>query len=158
MTHAVQPSFEPPQWPQAVLRFVVRCDPMRDAIFGDLHEEFVHDVVRPMAADVARVLYSTYARPRSSSRDAGFAVWALAVLVVGIVANTIAFTAVQDMQRPAEHGGSIVLSAFGIGGFVLLLACAGVAAVVICAGPRWRRKGPQGCSRVAPRVSPDMRA
>lgn len=46
MTPMPQHSFSPPRWPQVVLRLVLPCDPMRDSIFGDLHEEFMIDSAR----------------------------------------------------------------------------------------------------------------
>jgi hypothetical protein len=49
-------SIAPPRWPQAALRAVLPDDPMRDAIVGDLHEEFVHDAARVGPAR-ARVWY-----------------------------------------------------------------------------------------------------
>ena len=38
--HAVS---HPPHWAQGLLRAAIPCDPMRDAIIGDLHEEFVRE-------------------------------------------------------------------------------------------------------------------
>jgi hypothetical protein len=35
---------EPPRWTQALLCSTLPCDSIRDAILGDLHEEFLHDV------------------------------------------------------------------------------------------------------------------
>jgi hypothetical protein len=74
---------------------------------------------------------------RDIGGDAGFAVLALFVLAVGIVVNTMLFSAIES-QGPGRS------SAAGIGGVILLLACVVVAAVVMCAGPRWRRKRSRG--------------
>lgn len=189
MTHAREPLPGPPRWPLAVLRSVLTCDPMRDAIFGDLHEEFVRDAERlglprararyrrraasivthavwdslcwrgwmssdpisdraqhaadrtalPQSGDVARALRETSVMARSVGGDLGLAVLALGVLLAGIVINTIVFSAVEATQPPASEG-SLLLSAFGVGSFVILLASAGVSAVILCAGPRWRRR------------------
>ena len=59
---------------------------------------------------------------------------AFAVLGVGIVANTVLFSAVRGAPRQA------LPSAVGIGGTALALLSAGIAAVVLCAGPRWLRR------------------
>ena len=179
---ASEPSLQPPRWAQALLRFAVPCDPMRDAILGDLHEEFTHDVaqagvqrarvryVRRSAGIVAHALSdavicrswvstvpavppqhatgsshagngegraSASGRVRGTGSDAGFAVVALFVVVVAIVVNTMLFSATQAR-------GPRVSSAAGIGGVVLLVACVTIAAVVICAGPRWRRNRKRG--------------
>lgn len=36
----------PPRWPRAALYIVLPSDPMRDAIVGDLHEEFLKDTAQ----------------------------------------------------------------------------------------------------------------
>jgi hypothetical protein len=69
---------------------------------------------------------------RGIAAYAGFAALALSVLVVGIVVNTMLFSATGPQ-------GGHMSSAAGIGGVALLLACVAIAAVVMCAGPRWRR-------------------
>jgi hypothetical protein len=159
--------------------FALPCDPMRDAILGDLHEEFVRDVgeVGPRRARMRHVSRAagimTHALSDSAIRRswvsrepaagtmrdaasaaaqlqdvavsravaghvrgiaayAGFAALALSVLVVGIVVNTMLFSATGPQ-------GGHMSSAAGIGGVALLLACVAIAAVVMCAGPRWRR-------------------
>lgn len=187
MTHALSQTFEPPRWPQALMRFVLPCDPMRDAIFGDLHEEFVQDarelgprrararygrraasivghavsdslrwrswvstppadathIARPSSAtairgDTTRSLRSGFAGARSLRGHGVFAILALGVMAVAVVVNTLVFTMVGGTPPDATHGGSLLTSAAGIGGVVLLIACAIVAAVFLCAGPRWR--------------------
>ena len=59
---------EPPQWSRAMLRIVLPCDPMRDAIFGDLREDFVHETAE---------LGIRRARARYHRRAAGIAAYAL---------------------------------------------------------------------------------
>ena len=61
-------SAEPPQWSRAMLRIVLPCDPMRDAIFGDLREDFVHETAE---------LGIRRARARYHRRAAGIAAYAL---------------------------------------------------------------------------------
>lgn len=182
MTHP-SASMEPPRWPRALLRFVLPCDPMRDAIFGDLHEEFTRDAeqlgvrrararyvsqtagiithaladalrwrswvstapaMEPItptssgrAANGALVHESLRARAAGVGRHAGLAVVAIGVLVAGIVVNTVLFSAVKDAARPLGGESALLSSAMGAGAVVLLLLCAGVAAAVLCAGPRW---------------------
>lgn len=91
----------------------------------------------PAAGALGVPRLSVYARARTVGGDAGFAVLALFVLAVGIVVNTMLFTAIEPQ-------GPRVSSAAGIGGVALLLACVVIAAIVMCAGPRWRRKPPRG--------------
>ena len=169
-------SFQPPRWARTLLLLALPCDPMRDAILGDLHEEFLDDVVernarsararyvRRTAGIVVRALSDAMiqrewvstgpvARPQlatESSRPdaqrqasasarasaaggfAAFVVIALIVLAVAVVGNTILFSA-----NAARHTNASSLA--GIGGLALLVACVGFAAIVVCAGPRWRR-------------------
>ena len=68
---------------------------------------------------------------------AGFSILALVVVVAGVVVNTMLFSAAQPQSPRAS-------SAAGIGGVALLVACVAIAAVVMCAGPRWRRKRVRG--------------
>ncbi len=156
---------------------------MRDAILGDLHEEFTHDVadvgvrrahlrhVSRTTGIAARALSdSAICRSWVSTEPAGeagrgagsgpahaaggsppvvlrrtraivgaasFPILALFVVVVGVVVNTMMFSAAQP-QSPR------VSSAAGIGGVALLLACVVIAAIVLCVGPRWRRKRLRG--------------
>jgi hypothetical protein len=61
----------------------------------------------------------------------------LLVVVVGVVVNTMMYSAAQPQTTR-------VSSAAGIGGVALLLACVAIAAIVLCVGPRWRRKRLRG--------------
>ena len=156
-------SVEPPRWARAILRFVLPCDPMRDAILGDLNEEFVRDT-RETSARCARTRYVrsvaeivTYAvadalrwrswtsaqldesppsRAPGAGLHAGLAAVAVGVLIAGILVNNIAFTAVKN-AAPAAGQEVHVSSALGAAAVVLLVACASAAAAVLCAGPRW---------------------
>lgn len=49
-------SIDPPPWLRLLLRVVLPCEAMREAIFGDLHEEYVRDVAR-MGPEAARRRY-----------------------------------------------------------------------------------------------------
>jgi len=174
-------SFQPPRWAHALLLLALPCDPMRDAILGDLHEEFLDDVVEhsPRSARARYVRRSTgivvralsdamirrewvstgpVAGPQliteSSRREAqhhasgsgrvstaggfaAFVVFALIVLAVAVVVNTILFSANAARHT---HASSVA----GIGGVALLVACVGFGAIVVCAGPRWRRNRRRG--------------
>jgi hypothetical protein len=154
---------------------------MRDAIVGDLHEEFLDDVVergarsargryvRRTAGIVVRALSDAMIRRewvstgpvatpqlipegsrRKSQRGAsssahvstagGFAmlvVVAIIVLALAVVVNTILFSANAARQTHAS-------SAAGIGGVALLVGCVAFGAVIVCAGPRWRRNRRRG--------------
>lgn len=161
---------QPPRWARALLRLALPCDPIRDAILGDLHEEFLDDAAergaqsararyaRRTAGIVIRALFDamlwrewvstgpvpetqlvTASSPRAAHRHAspaggfaGFVIVALVVLGVAVVANTILFSASAARHAHASR-------AAGIGGVALLVACVGVGALVMCAGPRWRR-------------------
>ena len=170
----MQPSLQPPRWARALIQLALPCDPMRDAILGDLHEEFLDDadeggarsarlryvqrtagiVVRalsdamimrewvstgPAAAPqlVAESSHRTQHRASSAGGFAGFVMVALLVLGVAVVANTMLFSAGGPRHQHAS-------SAAGIGGVALLVACVGVGALVVCAGPRWRGKRRRG--------------
>ena len=126
MTHASHSLLEPPRWTHAVLRFALSCDAMRDAILGDLHEEFLHDL-----AEVG------VRRTRAIVGAATFPLLALFVVAIGVVVNTMMFSAAQPQSPRAT-------SAAGIGGVALLAACVAIAAIVLCVGPRWRRKRLRG--------------
>lgn len=76
-------------------------------------------------------------RARAVLGAAGFPLLALLVVVVGVVANTMMFSAAE----PRSAGAS---SAAGIGAVTLLVAFVAVAAIVLCVGPRWRRKRLRG--------------
>ena len=170
MTDVAEALVQPPRWARALLLLALPCDPIRDAILGDLHEEFLDDAAergapsararyaRRSAGIVVRALSdamlwrewvstgpatepqlvtasSHRATPRRASSAGGFAgfvIVALVVLGVAVVANTILFSA-----SAARHAHAS--TAAGIGGVVLLVACVGFGAVVVCAGPRWRR-------------------
>ena len=166
-----EPLLQPPRWARAFLLFALPCDPIRDAILGDLHEEFLDDAeergvrlararyVRRTAGIVAHALSDAMiwrewvstgpvaapqqppakipARSGAAGAFAGFVVVALVVLAMGVVVNTILFSATQAR---GTHGSS----AAGIGGVTLLVACVGIGAVVVCAGPRWRRNRRRG--------------
>jgi len=71
-------------------------------------------------------------RWRGVAEVAGCTSLALVVLVAGIAANTMLFSATQ--ARDAR-----VTSAAGLGGIVLLVASVAVAAMLMCLGPRWLR-------------------
>jgi hypothetical protein len=173
-------SFQPPRWARVLVLLALPCDPMRDAILGDLHEEFLDDVVehstrsararyvRRTAGIVVRALSDAMiqrewvstgpvaspqriteisrreAQPRANASTrvsaaggfAAFVVVALIVLAVAVVVNTILFSA----NAPHAH----VSSAASIGGVALLVACVGFGAIVLCAGPRWRRNRKRG--------------
>ena len=183
MTRAFQSLLEPPRWTQALLRFALSCDSMRDAILGDLHEEFTHDLaevgvrrarlrhVSRTTGIATRALFdSAICRSWVSTEPAGeagrgagsgpahaaggsppvvlrrtraivgaasFPILALFVVVVGVVVNTMMFSAAQPQSPRAS-------SAAGIGGVALLVACVAIAAIVLCVGPRWRRKRLRG--------------
>ncbi len=64
---------------------------------------------------------------------ASFPLLALSVVVIGVVINTMMFSA-------AQPDGPRASSAAGIGGVALLLAFVALAAIILCLGPRWRRK------------------
>lgn len=166
-----EPLPQPPRWARAFLQFALPCDPIRDAIIGDLHEEFLDDAterglrlararyVRRTAGIVVRALSDALiwrewvsvgpaaaeppAAVRASVRRgavgsfAGFVIVALVVLAAAVVANTILFSANQARGTHAS-------SAAGIGGVALLVACVGIGAVIMCAGPRWRRNRRRG--------------
>jgi len=156
---------------------------MRDAILGDLHEEFLHDLAevgvrrahiryasRTTGITVRALFDSAICRSWVSTEAAGeagrgtvsgpanaaggspsvvlqrtrailgatsFPLLALVVVVVGVVVNTMMFTAAQPQGPRAS-------SAAGIGGVALLVACVAIAAMVLCVGPRWRRKRVRG--------------
>jgi len=168
--HISEASTRPPRWTRMLLDLALPCGPMRDAILGDLHEEFAHDArdmdlrranarhLRRCADIVTRALLDAAicrnwvssapvtetlreagevkATPRRAPAmigDAGFAAVALFVLLVGVVGNTLLFSA-------TETQGARVSSAAGIGGVALFVASVVVAATVMCVGPRWRRK------------------
>ena len=164
--HVGQPLTQPPRWARAFLFLALPCDPMRDAILGDLHEEFLDDAaergvrlarvryVRRTAGIVIHALSDAMiwrewvstgpvaapqlavkapARSGGAGAFAGFVSIALIVLAMAVVVNTILFSATQAR---GTHGTS---AAAGVGGVALLVACVGIGAVVMCAGPRWRR-------------------
>ena len=181
MTRASDSFLEPPRWTQALLRFALPCNSTRDAILGDLHEEFVHDLAEvgvgrarfrhvsrttgitaravfdsamcrrclsaePAAGETGRPTTNPgvgAARPvvlrrtRAVIGAASFPLIALFVIVVGVVVNTMMFSAAQPQSPRAS-------SAAGIGGVALLIACVAIAAIVLCVGPRWRRKRLRG--------------
>ena len=184
MTHASNPLLEPPRWTQALLLHALPDESLRDAILGDLHEEFLHDVadvgvrrarvrhvsratgiaaravfdsavcqswvstepaaeVRPAAVSGAAhpafgdSLLVVLRRVRAIFGATSFSILALFVVVVGVVVNTMLFSAAEPRSPRAS-------SAAGIGGVALLLACVALAAIVLCVGPRWRRKRLRG--------------
>jgi hypothetical protein len=180
VTRASDSFLEPPRWTQALLRFALPCDSTRDAILGDLYEEFTYDLadvgvrrarlrqVSRTTGIAARALFDSAicrgwvsAEPaegvgrspadvaaggsppvvirhaRTIVGAAGFPLLALFVVVIGVVINTMMFSAAQpDTSRGAP--------AAGIGGVALLLAFVALAAVILCLGPRWRRKRLRG--------------
>lgn len=76
-------------------------------------------------------------RVRAAIGAASFSILALFVVVVGVVVNTMLFSATQPQSPRAS-------SAAGIGGVALLLACVAIAVIVLCVGPWWRRKRLRG--------------
>ena len=181
MTDIAETLPQPPRWARALVLLALPCDPIRDAILGDLHEEFLDDAIergnrsararyaRRSAGIVVRALSdamiwrewvstgpvaeqqlvsersrgdaqrltSSAARLSAAGGFAGFVGVALIVLAVAVVANTILFSANAARHTPAS-------SAAGIGGVALLVASVGFGAIVMCAGPRWRRKRRRG--------------
>jgi len=175
----------PPRWLDAPLRVALPSDALREAILGDLHEEFQLDVqtlgertarLRHLSRAVGIVLHaltdaairrawaegdssadaaqgssppwapaSTSAsvapagagRWRAAAQVGGCTALALLVLVVGIVANTMLFSA-------AQLGGARVSSAAGAGGIAVLLASVVLAVMLVCLGPRWLRRSARG--------------
>lgn len=167
MTEFAEGLLEPPRWARAFVLLALPCDPIRDAILGDLHEEFLDDAaghgvrsararyVRRTAGIGARALMDAVmwrewvsgdevvapsrvpathrARGRGAAGSfAGFVVLALFVLTGAAVVNTLLFSA---SRARGGHGSS----AAGVGAVVLLVACVGIGAVVVCVGPRWRQ-------------------
>jgi len=169
VTDIAEPLVQPPRWARAFLLLALPCDPMRDAILGDLHEEFLDDAiehgtrsararyVRRTVGIAVRALSDAMiwrewvstgriAEPQLVTKDpraalprvsaaggfAGFVVVALIVLAVAVVVNTILFSA-----NAARHAHAS--SAAGVGGVALLVASVCFGAIVMCAGPRWRR-------------------
>ena len=80
---------------------------------------------------------------------AGVLAATLGVLAVGIVANTLLFDSVRHVPRAAPSAGA-THSALGVAAVVLSLVCAGAAAVVLCAGPRWLRRRAATARRAEP--------
>ena len=76
-------------------------------------------------------------RTRAIVGAATFPLLALFVVAIGVVVNTMMFSAAQPQSPRAT-------SAAGIGGVALLAACVAIAAIVLCVGPRWRRKRLRG--------------
>jgi hypothetical protein len=173
---------------------------MREAIFGDLHEEFVRDVAqlgvesarsryrKRVLEIVAHAVWDTFrwrtwastqasdlmfgqrgrqqheleeTRVRETARERrrigqaiGFTLLGFVVLVIGIVVNTSVFAIVGEPATTlnGSHAGvqadglraSVLPVVLGIASILLMVASATVAALVICIGPRWRRR------RIAP--------
>ncbi len=178
----------PPQWAIALLERTLPRDPLRDAILGDLHEEFVDDVLRvgdalarmrctrralgiaayasfdrllcrswvsedspsPRLGDAsatasAKAPVAAAARAAALQGVARYAIIALlgfVVLLVGIVGNTMLFSAIEPTSARATSVRAT--SVAGVGGVVLFVACAAAAAIIVCAGPRWRRRRLRG--------------
>jgi len=173
--NVAESAFRPPRWAAGLLLLALPCDPMREAILGDLHEEFLDDIaerggrsararyVQRTASIVVRALTDAMIRrqwvstgpvatqqlaaegsrsnaQRRASAAGGFAVLvvvALIVLALAVVVNTILFSANAARQT---HVSSVA----GVGGIALLVACVGFGAIVVCAGPRWRRNRRRG--------------
>ena len=76
---------------------------------------------------------SVFGRQMRFDLAAGFPLLALFVVVVGVVVNTMIFSAAQVQSARAS-------TAAGVGGVALLVAFVAIAAIVLCVGPRWRRK------------------
>jgi hypothetical protein len=163
----------PPSRARAVVHAVLPDDPMRDAIVGDLHEEFVREaecvgpdeararyrrraagVVAHAAVDVLRGRRWASATPpaepspapgrtpagrarRAGRAELGVGALALGVLLVGIVVNTMLFA---GFRQAPPAGGAAMSAAVRVAAAALGLGCAAVAAVVLCAGPRWLRR------------------
>ena len=119
-----EPLLQPPRWARALLLLALPCDPIRDAILGDLHEEFLDDAVERGAPS---------ARARYARRAAGIVVRALSDAMIwrewvstGPVAEPqlVTASARPATQRPASAAG-------GFAGFVIVaLIVLGVAVVV----------------------------
>jgi len=183
VTHPSDLRARPPQWAIALIERTLPRDSMRDAILGDLHEEFGDDVSRvgealarvrctrrargsaahasfdrllcrswvsedsppprlgdPAAPASAKAPVPVSARAVAMHGIARYAIIALlgfVVLLVGIVGNTMLFSAVGPTSVRAT-------SVAGVGGVVLFVACAAAAAMIVCAGPRWRRRRLRG--------------
>ena len=78
-------------------------------------------------------------RARAVLGAVGFPLLALVVVVVGVVVNTTMFSAAAAQPESARAS-----SAAGIGGVALLIAFVAIAAIVLCVGPRLRRKRLRG--------------
>ena len=78
---------------------------------------------------------------------AGLGALAFGMLAIGIVANTVLFSTVRGAPGAAPLGAATSASVIGVGAVVLSLLCAGGAALVLCAGPRWLHRGSAPCER-----------
>src|SRR4051812_34428073 len=87
----------PPRWTRALLELALPGDPMREAILGDLHEEFMHDVLE---MDVRRV------RVRHAQRCAGIVTRALldAAICRNWVSTTPAAARPPVREKPRKVG------------------------------------------------------
>lgn len=183
MTYPSELRARPPQWAIALIERTLPRDSMRDAILGDLHEEFGDDVSRvgealararctrralgiaahasfdrllcrswasedsppprlgdsaaPASAKAPVPVTARAAAMHGVARYAIIALLGFVVLLVGIVGNTMLFSAVEPTSVRAT-------SIAGVGGVVLFVACAAAAAIIVCAGPRWRRRRLRG--------------
>ncbi|GJG85498.1 hypothetical protein tb265_06790 [Gemmatimonadetes bacterium T265] len=183
----------PPRWTETVVRGALPDDPMRDAILGDLHEEFVRDALRrgpahararhrrraagvvahavvdalrwrawaspapsaaapraprPHPAAAPRAVAPPGRGARVGSADVCVGALAFSVLLLGVVSNTILFSTARHVPRAA--GAPAPDSAVGAGAVTLALLCAGAAAFVLCAGPRWIRRRRAAAPRYEP--------
>lgn len=80
------------------------------------------------------------ARARRAGVGAGLALAAFVLLAIGIVASTMLFSAVHPASIAATRERPAASPMLGIGAVAFALGCVSVAAVVLCAGPRWLRK------------------
>lgn len=108
----------------------------RSWVGGDAGAPPLGDAAPPVPPVSAVAPVATMSGALATRGVAGYAVItfiAFIILLVGIVGNTMLFTAT------VPHSAR-VSSAAGVGGVVLFVACAGLAAFIVCAGPRlWRR-------------------
>ena len=124
MIDLAEPLTQPPRWARALLRLALPCDPMRDAILGDLHEEFLED---------ATERGSRSARARYVRRVAGIVVRAISDAMIwrewvstGPVAEAQLVT--PSSPRPVQAHSS---AAGGFAGLVAIALVVLVGAVVV---------------------------
>lgn len=90
-------------------------------------------------SDAAGRILASASRSRATA-NAGVGALAFGVLGVGIVVNTLLFANVRGASHGAGHAVAAMPPVIAVGATVLAVVCAGTAAVVLCAGPRWLRR------------------